>query len=555
MYKCQKIAGVVKNSPLSKNSVEVIIGLDKKSSTPRVGIRGVRVKKSFSVMIEQNEYWWGGAVIDGGKMPLSQESEYTLDNRINGTYNQVNGLFTSTHGRYVYVDGEFYLQVKEGVLFFTEVEGEWDVAEGFGTLRGAYKAAFEKHCSRRRDIPAELLLKPQYCTWMECLKDSSQEKVIAYAQGILDAGLPAGVLILDDGWSYDYGDWRFDKSRFPNPKQMMDDLHKLGFTVMIWICPFVNETSKDFIKLKEQNAMVREADGRVAIREWWNGFSGVLDLTNPTVQAYFKGVLDDILALGADGFKFDAGDAFYYCYDDVTYAPTTPNGQSILWAELAAEYAYSELRACVALGGEAVIQRLCDKRSDWSEREGIGSLIPNMLQAGMSGYIYCCADMIGGGQGNPNNRIDYQKEEEFLSRSCECAALLPCMQFSYALWREGTTPATREAVKRYANLRVEMSEYFTKTLKQCEAAGEPIVQPLEYAFPNQGFAKINNVFMLGEKYLVAPVVKKGVRTVTLTLPKGSQWRYVPDGTTYAGGEEVTVAADVAVLPYFEKIKS
>ena len=62
-----------------------------------------------------------------------------------------------------------------------------------------------------------------------------------------------------------------------------------------------------------------------------------------------------------------------------------------------------------------------------------------------------------------------------------------------------------------------------------------------------------SAFMLGSKYLVAPVVKQGQQTQTLRLPQGANWKYCPDGVVYQGGEEVTVAAPVGVLPYFERV--
>jgi alpha-glucosidase (family GH31 glycosyl hydrolase) len=80
----------------------------------------------------------------------------------------------------------------------------------------------------------------------------------------------------------------------------------------------VNEVAADFARLKQENALVRDANGEVAIREWWNGHSAVLDLTSLKAVEYFKEVLNSLTELGADGFKFDAGDAFYYEHSDIT---------------------------------------------------------------------------------------------------------------------------------------------------------------------------------------------------------------------------------------------
>lgn len=512
------------------------------------------MKQSFSVEMEKGEKWWGGAVMHGVDMPLGEESLYQLDNRVNKTYNQTNGLFTSTHGRYIYIEGEYILKAENGVLSFTDVTGVTEIAEGFSTLRGAFLAACKKYAKRSRKMKKSLLLRPQYCTWMFCGQNQTQEGILQYARGIVESGMPAGLMMIDDGWSYDYGDWRFVAEKFPNPKKLMAELHALGFEIMIWLVPFINQTAPEYQRLSEEKAFVREKDGSVAMREWWSGKSAVFDLTSPAARKYIKSVMDGLREIGVDGFKFDAGDAEYYTHDDVTCAPTTPNGQSLLWAQLAAEYEISELRACCGMMGEAVVQRLCDKRSNWDDREGLGALVPGMLQASMSGYAYCCGDMIGGGQINPAFRIhSYEEQEELLLRACQTAALMPCMQFSYELWRGNATETTRQAAKKAAHMRIQLADYFRETIDRCEENFEPIMRPLEYDFPCQSYESIIDCFMLGEKYLVAPISTRHTTKRTLRLPAGAQWRYVPDGNIYEGGVQVEIDAPYDVLPWFERL--
>ena len=57
--------------------------------------------------------------------------------------------------------------------------------------------------------------------------------------------------------------------------------------------------------------------------------------------------------------------------------------------------------------------------------------------------------------------------------------------------------------------------------------------------------------MLGEKYLVAPVLSKGARARRVSFPEGS-WRRLSDGKMFCGGE-FEVKADLDELPVFEKI--
>ena len=65
--------------------------------------------------------------------------------------------------------------------------------------------------------------------------DQSENKILEYAKTLLNNGMPTGVIMIDDNWQEDYGVWQFSAKRFSNPKNMVAELHKLGFKVMLWI--------------------------------------------------------------------------------------------------------------------------------------------------------------------------------------------------------------------------------------------------------------------------------------------------------------------------------
>lgn len=499
----------------------------------------------------EGENWWGGAVSQGIKMPLCGADGYELNGTINRTNNQYNALFVSNRGRYIYAENGCVLNFDGNRLItISEAKGKVDIFEGHGTLKTAYRAAAAKYFYGDKAVPQELVLAPQYCTWAEMLRTIDQNKVEKYAASILAANLPAGVLILDDGWMTAYGDWRFDSEKFPDPKGMIECLHRMGFKVMLWVCPFVDAGVSGFKDCVHKGAFVRDRFGEVAMRRWWNGTSAVLDMSSPAAIKRLRGQLDALLELGADGFKFDAGDPIYYDSDDITYGGVMPNDQSRLWAELAAQYEYSELRACVGMGGYPIVQRLADKNSSWSGTTGILSLIPNMLQAGLVGYPYCCPDMVGGGQ-----EADFGSgkghDDEFMARSCQCAALMTMMQFSYAVWNK-SSESVRKIVKDCIDLRCHYESYLYDLLKETVETHDPIMRHMEYEFPGQGMEKIKDQFMLGDRLLVAPVLYKGMRERDIVLPKG-RWKYMPTGEVLNGGRTVCVYAPLDVLPYFEKI--
>ena len=74
---------------------------------------------------------------------------------------------------------------------------------------------------------------------------------------------------------------------------------------------------------------------------------------------------------------------------------------------------------------------------------------------------------------------------------------------------------------------------------------------MEYMYPNQGYEKIIDQFIIGDKILVAPIVKKGTIERDVILPEGS-WRNEITGETFEGGVTVKVTATLNQVPVFVK---
>ncbi len=366
-----------------------------------------------------------------------------------------------------------------------------------------------------------------------------------------------GVIMIDDNWADYYGRFDFRSDRFINAAAMIDTLHSMGFKVMLWVSPFVSpdtEVARELLakklllmanKVKTGNPE-KDAD-EPAIITWWNGYSAVLDFTNPDAIKWFKGRLDHMVdTYHLDGFKFDAGDADFYPANAVSFKPATPNEHSRLWGELGLYYPLNEYRAMWKMGGEPLVQRLRDKKHNW---EDLQKLIPDLTTAGLLGYQFTCPDMIGGGEYGSFIGRD-KLDEQLVVRSAQCSALMPMMQFSVAPWRV-LSKQNLAAVKKAVDIRAKYTPYIMQLVKQAAKTGEPITRSMEYEFPNQGLAEVSGQFMLGNKYLVAPMVANG-NTKTIYLPKG-KWKS-DLGKTVKGPAmiEMDVAADR--LPVFELIK-
>ncbi|UKI38022.1 MAG: hypothetical protein L6V93_08420 [Clostridiales bacterium] len=92
---------------------------------------------------------------------------------------------------------------------------------------------------------------------MELGTDQTTENILNYARGILENGLPAGVLMIDGGWQEDYGVLEFHKGKIPDPAYLIYELHKLGFKVMLWTSPIVSSAGVRFKYLRSKGYLFK----------------------------------------------------------------------------------------------------------------------------------------------------------------------------------------------------------------------------------------------------------------------------------------------------------
>jgi alpha-glucosidase len=253
---------------------------------------------------------------------------------------------------------------------------------------------------------------------------------------------------------------------------------------------------------------------------------------------------------GIDGFKFDAGDNYFYNPQriDSYRADAKSVDHTLAWAKIGLQFPFNEYRAGWKMGGEALVQRLGDKDYSW---HAVQMLIPDMVAAGLLGYAYTCPDMIGGGQFTSFLGVDAnQFDQKLIIRSTQVHTLMPMMQFSVAPWRI-LSKDNLAIVRNMALLHEKMGPYILETAQHSAQTGEPIVRHPEYSFPNEGFSECKDLFMLGDKYLVAPVITPE-NTRTVKLPRG-KWKD-DEGKVYQGGRIVVFDVPLNRLLYFEKLE-
>ncbi|HXO74528.1 MAG TPA: glycoside hydrolase family 31 protein, partial [Puia sp.] len=365
------------------------------------------------------EKWWGGAVTEGHRAPF--EAGYSLDLNGDNRGNQAAPLLLSSAGRWVWSDQPFEFSVGKDSLVLSKCQDSVYSGQAGHSLAEAYRDAASHHFPASGKMPDSLLImRPQYNTWIELTYNQNQLDILKYSRAVIDAGFPPGVFMIDDNWFDGYGRLEFRKDRFPDARDMIRQLHQMGFKVMVWVSPFISPDNEVFRAADSQRVVLYKGAGgwkggdggegakaaiggegakgagawgdakEPAIIHWWNGYSAVLDLTNPAAVGWFDAKLHRAVEeYGIDGFKFDAGDTEFYPSSSVPYRKANANEQCMLWGLFGLEYPLNEYRAMWKRGGQPLAERLRDKSHSF---EDLQKLIPHTLLAGLLGYPFVCPD-------------------------------------------------------------------------------------------------------------------------------------------------------------------
>jgi alpha-glucosidase len=113
---------------------------------------------------------------------------------------------------------------------------------------------------------------------------------------------------------------------------------------------------------------------------------------------------------------------------------------------------------------------------------------------------------------------------------------MPMMQFSLAPWR--VDDEYIDIIVKYAKLHSQLGDYIYDLALRSKETGEPIVKPLFFRNPeDENTYTIADQFLLGDKFLVAPVTTENANSRDIYLPQGS-WVDFWNETVYQGGQTI-----------------
>jgi alpha-glucosidase (family GH31 glycosyl hydrolase) len=406
-----------------------------------------------------------------------------------------------------------------------------------------------------------VLTRPIFTTWVEYKQGVDQEKVLKFVKDIKEHDFPCSVIQIDDRWEKKYGEYTFDNSKFPDPKNMVKAIHDAGFLATLWVHPFINRDSESYEYFKSRRLLVWDPErDEPAEIVWWNGSAGLLDISNPEACRWLDRKLRDLKDnYGFDGFKFDGGDAYFFPFSKKdggivrpikigrTYGNITPNQYTDEWLRFIFDnhYELAEARVGYLAQSFGVIAREGDKESSWGIDNGLYAAVTQALTLSTVGYPYIMPDMIGG------NQYKYRCDKELFARWVEAVSLMPVVEYSITPWTyDGETI---DIAKKYSLLHVYLGDYYVSLAEKAMKTGDPILCPLVLRYPgDENCSRINDEYFVGN-LLVAPVLKSRCDERTVYIPEG-KWIDFWSNKEINGPIEITSESPLDRLPLYVEIR-
>ncbi|MCC6527283.1 MAG: hypothetical protein IT373_31835, partial [Polyangiaceae bacterium] len=409
-----------------------------------------------------------------------------------------------------------------------------------------------------------------FAPWIDAIFGSVNVRRVA--QKLRDEDIPVSVVWTEDfrgGQDVDLGyeldeDWNTDTVLYPDFPVLASDLHAAGYKFLTYNNTFLTSGADVFDEALAAGHAVKRRSGEPYLFTGGKLVdAGLVDLTSPAAWAWTKDIYRTNLELGADGYMADFAE--WLPVDDVALASgedtaAAHNLYPVEFQRLNKEV-LDELAAVdgverlffvrsAYLGSQPLVSVVWggDQQTEFAEGDGLASVIPIGLGLGVTGFPYYGSDIAG-----YMSQLTKPTTKELFFRWVELGALTPVMRTHHGRsahenWSWESDLETTAHFRRYAKLHQQLFPYLYALAKQAADDGVPMLRTLALEKPD--FApgwSARDVFMLGDRILVAPVVTAGATTRSVALPPG---RYYPllGGAAVEGGQTVELAAPLAELP-------
>ena len=357
---------------------------------------------------------------------------------------------------------------------------------------------------------------------------------------------------------------------YPGIATMVADLHAKGYKFLAYANPFIVRdlearfAPNHFKEMDAAGLLAKNPAGETYtfIGANFPQFNGQADLTLPAAREYIKDAFRTMVTeYGFDGWMADFSE---WTPQDVVVsdgrdAIEVHNTYPTEWQRLTREV-MEELRpdgdwvmfaraGWSGTQGAAQIHWVGDQETSWSELDGLPTVVPAMLNLGLAAQPYVTHDIAGFGKsGGPST-------EELYMRWTELGAFTPIMRTHEGADKEGNwswekSPQTTAHFRHFTLVHCAMRPLFMALSDEAQQTSVPILRHLMLEFPDDPQTySISDQFMIGDTFLVAPVVEEGATARSVYFPAGT-WFNVWTGEPVEGSRRITVAGPIGAPPVY-----
>jgi len=380
---------------------------------------------------------------------------------------------------------------------------------------------------------------------------ASREEVLTVAKTFREKKLPCDAVIYlgtgfaPSGWNTVNGSFAFNRNVFPDPEQMIRELHALDLRVVL-------------------HAVILARSLRGSVRDACR-----LDRYDEEDAGCYWSVHRRLLAMGVDGWWPDEGDPLD--------AASRLARNRMYWEGPQLDRP-NERPYALHRNGHAGMQRYAaflwsgDVHTTW---ETLRTHVPVAINTGLSGIPYWGTD-----SGGFVPTAEYTGELHV--RWFQFGAFCPLFRSHGRNWHlrlpwgwntgepgpseltpanlasdasnpdpgELRNPEVEPICRKYLELRYRLMPYLYSAVRETCETGLPIMRALWLHHPDDAAAVARgDEYLWGRDILVAPVTEKGARSRTLYLPRGLWYDFWTEEPV-EGGREFSRPVDLATLPLY-----
>ncbi len=443
------------------------------------------------------------------------------------------------------------------------------------------------------DIPAEIEeayaavtgkvpMMPEYGLgfWQCKLRYQSREELLEIAREYKRRELPLDVIVVDFFHWPKQGEWKFDPEFWPEPEDMVAQLQSMGIELMVSVWPTVDKESENFEEMYDSGFLVNTDRGIKTTMDFMAP-TLFIDPTNPGTRDFvWSKIKKNYYDMGIKIFWLDEAEPEYSVYDFDNYRYYKGTNLSV-GNRYPVMYAKTFFDGMQAQGQEKIVNLI---RCAWAGSQKYGALVwsgdiassfssmRNQLTAGLNmgiaGIPWWTTDIGGFHGGNP----EQEEFRELFIRWFQWGTFCPVMRLhgdreprrplsgsaaktgcwsgaANEVWSFGES--AYEICRKYLKIRESLRDYIRDAMRQAHEKGTPVIRPLFYEFPQDKICwEIEDAYMFGASYLIAPVLYQGMKRRNVYLPSGFRWKLFETDQVYEGGNDIEVETPMDTIPVF-----